>query len=243
MATRSPWVYTVHGVDPDSVVHPTGRLSSLRAEFVTPAALNYELPSNGRPEMAFAGRSNAGKSTLIGTLLGSTKLVRTSKEPGCTKTINLFALRGGAGPPQSYLVDLPGYGFAKERKQAVRQWNDVVKSYLEARPAEVLRRAFVLVDSRHGLQPGDEKILSMLDEAGVSNQVVLTKVDKVQPAELLKALESVCRAIIIRPSCYPAVHCISARTGLGMAELTNAVWHLSTEMRREGRRHRDQSYE
>lgn len=238
VATKSPWVYTVQGVNPDSVLHPPGRLSSLRPEFVTPGSLNFELPRNGRPELAFAGRSNAGKSTLIGKLIGTSKLVRTSKQPGCTKTINMFALRGGgAGPPQSYLVDLPGYGFAREKREAVREWSAVVRGYLKERPCDVLRRAFVLVDSRHGLQRGDKHILSTLDESGVSTQVILTKVDKVQPAELLKAVEGVCQTFLVHQCCYPVVHCISARTGLGMAELSNTVWHLCTEPAHNARRH------
>lgn len=238
VATKSPWVYTVQGVNPDSILHPRGRLSSLRAEFTTPASLNYELPRDGRPELAFAGRSNAGKSTLIGKLIGTSKLVRTSKTPGCTKTINLFALRGGGpGPPQSYLVDLPGYGFANERREAVREWTTIVRDYLEHRPFDLLRRAFVLVDSRHGLQRGDENILSILDRAGVSTQVILTKVDKVRPAELLKAVEGVCQSFLVHGSCYPVVHCVSARTGLGMVELADTIWHLSTESTRKTRHH------
>lgn len=230
VATKSPWVYTVQGVNPDAILHPPGRLSSLRGEFTSPESLNFELPRNGRPELAFAGRSNAGKSTLIGKIIGTSKLVRTSKQPGCTKTINFFALRGdGAGPPQSYLVDLPGYGFAREKREAVREWAAVVRGYLKERPCNVLRRAFVLVDSRHGLQRGDRHILSTLDESGVSTQIILTKVDKVQPAVLLKAVEGVCQSLLLHQSCFPVVHCVSARTGLGMAELTNTVWHLCSE--------------
>lgn len=224
--TKSPWVYAVQGAN-TTVLHPRGRVDSFRAEYVSPASLNFSLPTNGRPELAFVGRSNAGKSTLIGELIGNSKIVRTSKDPGCTKTVNFFALQSDSGLPHSYLVDLPGYGFARKKKQEVRQWAGVVQSYLTGRSSDVLRQAFVLVDSRHGLQRSDVEILSMLDLARVSNSVVLTKVDKVKPSDLLRAVEGVCQSVLIFPASCPVVHCISARKGLGMAELTNTVWHFT----------------
>lgn len=227
VGTRSPWVWVVNGMDPDAALHPLQTRGSLRPEYVTPASLKHELPTAGRPELAFAGRSNAGKSTLIGELLGDSKLVRTSKAPGCTKTINFFALRDGGDVPQSYLVDLPGYGFARQNKRAVRQWTGAVNGYLGERPQAVLRRTFVLVDSRHGLQPGDEHMLSILDAANVPNQVVLTKVDKVSPGDLLKSVEGVCQAILARTASFPVVHCISTHKGLGIAELATTVWQLT----------------
>lgn len=229
VATRSPWVWVVPGIDPDSVLHPPRRPGPVSAEYVTPASLKYELPTTGRPELAFAGRSNAGKSTLIGELLGTTKLVRTSKAPGCTKSVNFFALRGDRDLPFLYLVDLPGYGFARQNKRAVREWTNAVNSYLGGRPDAVLRRTFVLVDSRHGLQPGDEHMLSILDEAGVPNQVVLTKIDKVSPHDLLKSVEGVCQALLTHPSSFPVVHCVSAQKGMGMAELNNTVWQFAQD--------------
>lgn len=223
--TRSPWVWLVQGADPDiasPTLHPR---PSFRAEYVTPASLDHELPKAGQPEVAFAGRSNAGKSTLIGHLLGNPKLVRTSKAPGCTKTVNFFALRNG-DVPQLYLVDFPGYGYAKQNKRAVREWTSIVHSYLDGRPRAVLQRIFVLVDSRHGIQPGDERMLSVLDSAQVPNQVVLTKVDKVSPHDLVRSVESACRAILSNSSSIPLVHCVSAHKGFGIEELANVVWGL-----------------
>lgn len=227
VATRSPWVWVVQGVDPESALAVPRTLTSLRPEYVAPASLKHELPTAGRPELAFAGRSNAGKSTLIGELLGNSTLVRTSKAPGCTKTVNFFALRNGGDIPQSYLVDLPGYGFARQNKRAIRQWTGIVNDYLEGRPLTVLRRTFILVDSRHGLQPGDEHMLSVLDGANVLNQVVLTKVDKVSPHDLLRSIEGVCQAILAHPASVPVVHCVSAHKGLGMEELANTVGQLT----------------
>lgn len=228
MPTKSPWVWTVRGVEPGTVLSPKRRVRDLQADFVKPSSLKHELPKRGRPEVAFAGRSNAGKSTLIGKLIGNARLVRTSKEAGCTKTVNFFSLRDGhTSPEQSFLVDLPGYGFARESRQVVRQWTKTVRDYLQGRPSTALRRTFVLVDSRHGIQEGDEEMLSILDQAGVSNQVVLTKVDKVTQAELLKAVESVCQSALYRPATHPVVHCVSAHKGMGMEELMDTVWHLT----------------
>ncbi|CAM9432284.1 unnamed protein product [Ascophyllum nodosum] len=226
VATRSPWIWVLQGVHPDTVSATSLPRPSFRAGYVTPASMDHKLPSSGQPEVAFAGRSNAGKSTLIGQLLGNSKLVRTSKAPGCTKTVNFFELRDG-GVRQLFLVDLPGYGFARQNKRAVREWTRTVNSYLEGRPRTVLQRTFVLVDSRHGIQPGDERMLSVLDSARVPNQVVLTKVDKVTPHDLVRSVESVCRAIIPHPSSVPVVHCVSAHKGLGMEEFANTVWRLT----------------
>lgn len=229
VATKSPWVWVVQGVDPDSALYPPRRPEPLRAQYVPPSSLEHELPKAGRPELAFAGRSNAGKSTLIGELLGNSKLVRTSKAPGCTKTVNFFALRDGSDLLHSYMVDLPGYGFARQNKRAVRQWTSTVNNYLEGRPQTILRRTFVLVDSRHGLQPGDEHMMSILDRARVPNQVILTKVDKVTPHDLVRSIEGVCQAILAYPATFPVVHCISAQQNLGMLELADTVRRAAEE--------------
>lgn len=225
VATGSPWVWVVQGVNPDTVLPKSHPIPMFRAEYITPASLGHELPKAGRPEVAFSGRSNAGKSTLIGKLLGNPRLVRTSKAPGCTKNLNMFALRDG-DVLRSYLVDLPGYGFAKHNKRAVREWTGMVQGYLEGRPHAVLRRVFILVDSRHGIQPGDERMVSSLDNAQVPNQVVLTKVDKVSPRDLIRSVESVCQVILTHQSSLPVVHCVSAHKGFGMEEFANTVWSL-----------------
>lgn len=232
VATSSPWVWVSQGVDPTSAIHaPPRERRSFRAEYVSPASLNHELPTAGRPEVAFCGRSNQGKSTLIGKLLGSPRLVRASKAPGCTRSVNYFALREGGGgvPPHAYLVDLPGYGFARESKKAVRGWNSTVMGYLEGRASSVLRRTFVLVDSRHGLQLDDEEMLSFLSEGGVENMVVLTKVEKASPAQLLRSLEGAFQVALRYPTTVPAVHCVSAHKGLGMDEFSNTLFRLTAD--------------
>lgn len=234
VATSSPWVWVSHGVDPTSAIYdapPSRKRPSFRAEYVTPASLNHELPTAGRPEVAFCGRSNQGKSTLIGKLLGNSKIVRASKAPGCTQTVNYFALRetGGNVPPHAYLVDLPGYGFARESKKAVRGWNSTVMDYLEGRVSSVLRRTFVLVDSRHGLQPDDEEMLSFLSSGGVENMVLLTKVEKASPVQLLKSLEGVFQVALRHPATVPIVHCVSAHKGLGMGEFSNTLFRLTAD--------------
>ncbi|CAM9622166.1 unnamed protein product [Ectocarpus fasciculatus] len=232
VATSSPWVWVATGVDPASAIHPPSRKrgSPLRGEYVSPASLNHELPTAGTPEVAFIGRSNQGKSTLVGKLLGNPKLVRASKAPGCTKTVNYFALREGGGAaesPQAFLVDLPGYGFARESKRTVRGWNQAVGSYLEGRSSSVLRRTFVLVDGRHGLQSDDEQMLSFLSSRDVENMVILTKVDKASPAQLVQSLEGAFQLAIHHPATLPVVHCISAHKGQGMAEFENTLYGVS----------------
>lgn len=231
VATSSPWVWVAHGVDPTSAIYPSSRIQgSLRAEYVTPASLNHELPTAGRPELAFCGRSNQGKSTLIGKLLGNPKLVRASKAPGCTRTVNYFALReNGGDAPHSYFVDLPGYGYAKKSKRAVRGWNLAVEDYLEGRMNSVLRRTFVLVDSRHGLQLGDEQMLAFLSDVGIQNMVVLTKVEKASPSQLFKSLEGVLQVAIHQPATVPVVHGVSAHKGLGISEIANTIFGLTEQ--------------
>ncbi|CAN0024820.1 unnamed protein product [Scytosiphon promiscuus] len=229
VATSSPWVWIAKGLDPSSAIHPPSRRKgTLRAEYVSPASLNHELPKAGRPEVAFIGRSNQGKSTLVGKLLGNPKLVRASKAPGCTRMVNYFALRErGGDEPHMFLVDLPGYGFARESKRAVRGWNLAVNTYLEGRASSVLRKTFVLVDSRHGLQPDDEHMLSFLTSRDVQNMVVLTKVDKASPAQLLRSLEGVLQVAVHNPATSSIVHCVSALKGLGLGEFENAVYKIA----------------
>ncbi|CAM9435069.1 unnamed protein product [Hapterophycus canaliculatus] len=228
VATSSPWVWVSKGLDPRSAIHPPSRRrGSLRAEYVSPASLNHELPMAGRPEVAFIGRSNQGKSTLVGKLLRNPKLVRSSKAPGCTRMVNYFALRERSeDEPKMFLVDLPGYGFARESKRAFRGWNLSVNTYLEGRASSVLRKTFVLVDARHGLQPDDEQMLSFLSSRDVQNMVVLTKVDKAAPAQLLRSLEEVFQIAVHNPATSPIVHGVSALKGLGLAEFENTVYKI-----------------
>lgn len=145
--------------------------------------------------------------------------------------MNYFALREGGrdAPPHAYLVDLPGYGFARESKRAVREWNSTVMGYLEARASSVLRRTFLLVDSRHGLQEDDEEMMAFLSGGGVENMVVLTKVEKASPAQLLKSVEGVLQAALLCPATVPVVHGVSAHKGLGMDEFSNTLFRLTAD--------------
>ncbi|MBV9931977.1 MAG: YihA family ribosome biogenesis GTP-binding protein [Alphaproteobacteria bacterium] len=176
------------------------------------------LPDPDVPEVAFAGRSNVGKSSLLNRLTNRTGLARTSNTPGRTQELNFFDV---GEPLRLRLVDMPGYGFAKAPKDVVRKWRFLVNDYLRGRA--VLKRALVLVDSRHGLKDVDLEILKMLDDAAVGYRLVLTKADKVKATELAAvaaATEAVARK---RPAAHPEVIATSSETGLGMDPLRRAV--------------------
>jgi GTP-binding protein len=176
------------------------------------------LPDPDVPEVAFAGRSNVGKSSLLNKLTNRTGLARTSNTPGRTQELNFFDV----GEPLRFrLVDMPGYGFAKAPKDVVRKWRFLINDYLRGRA--VLKRALVLVDSRHGLKDVDLDVMKMLDEAAVGYRLVLTKADKVKASELAAvtaATEAVTRK---RPAAHPEIIATSAETGLGMDQLRRAV--------------------
>ena len=176
------------------------------------------LPDPAVPEVAFAGRSNVGKSSLLNRLTNRTGLARTSNTPGRTQELNFFDV----GEPLRFrLVDMPGYGFAKAPKDMVRKWRHLVNDYLRGRA--VLKRALVLVDARHGLKEIDREVMKMLDDAAVSYRLVLTKADKVKASELADvtaATEAVARK---RPAAHPEVIATSSETGLGMDALRRAV--------------------
>ena len=157
--------------------HIEFQLSAPKLEFLPPADI---------PEVAFAGRSNVGKSSLLNALTGRNGLARTSNTPGRTQELNLFLV---GEPPVMRLVDMPGYGYAEAPKDMVRQWAHLVNDYLRGRAT--LKRVLVLVDSRHGLKPVDREIMEMLDKAAVSYQIVLTKADKIKPTALAKKAEDV----------------------------------------------------
>lgn len=180
--------------------------------FLMGAARIDQLPSPDLPEIAFAGRSNVGKSRLINALVGRHGLARSSAEPGRTREVNFFLLDG-----RIRLVDLPGYGFARASKGDARRFQNLARDYLRGRPN--LRRVFLLIDARHGLKPSDDAAMDALDVAAVSYQIVLTKADKLKPAaaeaEAARALAAVSR----RPAAFPRVQATSAETGAGLAEL------------------------
>jgi GTP-binding protein len=180
--------------------------------FLMGAAKIDQLPDPVLPEVAFAGRSNVGKSSLINALTGRKDLARASTEPGRTREVNFFLLDG-----RLRLVDLPGYGWAKASRTVARQFQNLGRAYLRGRPN--LKRVYLLIDSRHGLKPPDIEAMAALDEAAVSYQIVLTKADKLKPAEAQAAAGAALTAIAKRPAAFPRALATSARTGAGMAEL------------------------
>lgn len=182
------------------------------AEFVKSAFSEAHWTTDGRPEIAFLGRSNVGKSSLINALTIRKKLARASNTPGRTQQINFFDLGGVA-----FLVDLPGYGYAVASKTKVHAWNDMVRSYLRGRPT--LKRVCVLIDSRHGFKDIDLETLDMLDKTHVPYVVVLTKTDKLKKQETLDVIAAVTEGLQGRPSAVPEPYPTSADDKTGIAEL------------------------
>lgn len=168
------------------------------------------LPPADRPEIAFAGRSNVGKSSLINAIVRQNGLARTSNTPGRTQELNFFAVEGVA----SYLVDMPGYGYAKAPKDKVDAWGQLVRDYLRGRVT--LKRVLVLIDARHGVKSADEPIFDVLDEAAVSYQIVLTKADKIPEAALARVLAQVDAAVRKHPAAHPVLRATSAQSGFGI---------------------------
>ena len=167
------------------------------------------LPDETIPEIAFAGRSNVGKSTLLNALTSQKGLARASNTPGRTREINYFDLSGAMN-----LVDLPGYGYARASRTLVDAWTQLTRDFLRGR--SVLRRTCVLVDARHGLKPTDIEVMNLLDESAVIYQIVLTKADKIKPTALKVLIEQTLEAIKRRPAAHPVVRATSAETGLGI---------------------------
>jgi len=183
------------------------------------------LPPEGPPEIAFAGRSNVGKSSLINALVGHKGLARTSNTPGRTQELNYFVPDGYSGaeddmPPMA-LVDMPGYGYAQAPKDHVDAWTRLVFDYLRGR--STLKRVYVLIDSRHGIKKNDEDVLTLLDKAAVSYQVVLTKTDKIKDAGVPRLIEETRLKIVKRPAAFPEVLSTSSEKGRGLDELRNAI--------------------
>ena len=183
------------------------------------------LPPEGPPEIAFAGRSNVGKSSLINALAGQKGLARTSNTPGRTQELNYFVPDGHSGAaddlPPFAMVDMPGYGYAQAPKEQVDAWTKLVFDYLRGRVT--LKRVFVLIDARHGIKKNDEEVLTLLDKAAVSYQIVLTKTDKIKPAGVPPLIEETAAKIKKRPAAYPEILVTSSEKGEGMEELREAI--------------------
>lgn len=199
------------------------RLFAGPVEFLTTAPGLEYLPEPRCPEIAFAGRSNVGKSSLLNALTGRAGLARASNTPGRTQALNLFDV---GAPPVFRLVDMPGYGYAEAPKDLVRQWQALVFDYLRGRQA--LARVLLLIDARHGLKPVDIEIMKLLDKAAASYQLVLTKGDKLKPTALAATVAAVAATARTHVAAYPVVLATSAETGDGMAALRAAVVAAAT---------------
>lgn len=199
--------------EPDDFARERGRLLFAgQVDFVKGVVAMPGLPPADRVEVCFAGRSNVGKSSLINALTGRKNLARASNTPGRTQEINYFTLGDSR-----FLVDLPGYGFAEAPVATVRKWQALLKSYLQGR--QTLRRAFVLIDSRHGVKSVDEEIMTLLDKSAVTFQVVMTKMDKLSLPEREKNLGQVRAALASHPAAYPEIVMTSSEKGIGLETL------------------------
>jgi len=206
-----------------AALEEAGRLLFAKeCRFITGAVSMESLPPMGAPEIAFAGRSNVGKSSLINALTGRNHLARASNTPGRTQQINFFDL-----DQRLTLVDLPGYGYAEAPKDQIARWTAFVNDYLRGRQS--LRRACVLIDSRHGLKENDLEVMTMLDKAAVPYQIVLTKADKIKPSALNSLTTKILDDIKRRPAAFPQIIATSSEAGLGIAQLRAALTALTKE--------------
>lgn len=203
---------------------PAERIEAARRVFAGPIAFLLSapklafLPDPAAPEVAFAGRSNVGKSSLINALTNRNGLARTSNTPGRTQELNFFDV---GDPLRFRLVDMPGYGYARAPRDMLRQWRHLIHDYLRGRAA--LKRVLVLIDSRHGLKDVDFPLLDMLDGAAVSYQLVLTKADKVKASELAAVRDTMALTLRRRPAAHPELIATSSEKGMGLPELRAAV--------------------
>jgi GTP-binding protein len=208
-------IFPPRGVD-SSLAEAGRRLFAAEARFIAGAPSPAALPPEGLPEIAFVGRSNVGKSSLVNALTGRRTLARISNTPGRTRQINFFDLGS-----RLMLVDLPGYGYAEAPKSAVKSWTSLVRYYLRTRAA--LRRVCLLIDSRHGIKEPDRPLMRMLDDAGVSYQIVLTKADKAGNGEFAPVCDNITAELAAHVAAHPEIHLTSALDRRGIAELREAL--------------------
>jgi len=207
---------------PDDAALEAGRLLFAKScEFRAGAASQAALPPPSLPEVAFAGRSNVGKSSLLNALTGHKSLARVSHTPGRTQQLNFFELGG-----RLMLVDLPGYGYAQAQKRAVASWTRLIENYLKGRAN--LRRVLLLIDARLGIKAADRPVMKLLDEAALSYLVVLTKCDQVKAETLATLAQTVATDLAAHPAAFPALHLTSAHDGTGVAELRAAIAELAS---------------
>ena len=202
----------------DDLAEQARRLFAGRVEFLRSAPALKFLPDPGVPEIAFAGRSNVGKSSLLNAITGRKSIARASVTPGRTQELNFFEV---GEPTQLRLVDMPGYGYAKAPPKVVEAWKRLVRDFLRGRV--VLKRTLVLIDSRHGVKEVDREMMKMLDEAAVGYRLVLTKADKIKASELEQVLAETQAEARRHPAAFPVVHVTSSEKGMGIAELRAAV--------------------
>jgi GTP-binding protein len=202
----------------EALAEEAARLFSGRVEFLLSAPQLRFLPEPDVPEIAFCGRSNVGKSSLLNALTGRRAMARTSVTPGRTQELNFFEV---GEPTQFRLVDMPGYGFAKAPVKVVEKWRQLVRTYLRGRV--VLKRTLVLIDARHGIKPVDAEMMKMLDEAAVGYRLVLTKADKIKASDLAAVLAATETEARKHPAAFPVVHATSAEKGMGIGDLRAAV--------------------
>lgn len=203
-----------------AIIEEGRKLFAGPCDFVLGAAGLDQLPDDGLPEIAFAGRSNVGKSSLINALTGRKALARTSNTPGRTQQVNFFNLGD-----RLMLADLPGYGYAKAPKGNIDQWTDLVNTYLKGRAP--LRRTLVMIDSRHGFKKTDYPVMDMLDKAAQVYQIVLTKADKVKDGPLQKLYQSIQAELVKRPAAHPDIFITSSEKKIGIAELRAEILSLA----------------
>ena len=222
-AANSTEIFPPRVLDPD-LAEVGRRLFAREARFVAGAAEASTLPGDSLPEIAFAGRSNVGKSSLLNALTGRRTLARTSNTPGRTRQINFFDLGG-----RMMLADLPGYGYAEAPKAEIRRWAALLRGYLRNRSN--LRRVCLLVDSRHGLKEIDLPLMEMLDNSGVSYQVVLTKTDKAAAGALALIAERTAAELARHAAAHPEIHLTSAAKRHGIAALRATLGSLALSER------------
>ena len=218
--TGDPLAAIGNGAEAEAAIEHGRRLFAGPCDFVAGIASMDALPAASLPEIAFAGRSNVGKSTLINALTGRRSLARTSRTPGRTRQLNFFDLGGRA-----MLVDLPGYGYARASKAEIAQWTRLVRAYLKGRAA--LTRLCLLIDARHGLQDSDRALMAMLDESGVSFQGVLTKADKTSGGALRATEDKVRADLASHVAAHPRLIVTSARSQAGIPELRAEIAALA----------------